>query len=262
MGLGWLLCSYFVLHCMTAGIPSITASDSIFADLVCILYILGALAGMRAIEKLKAYNPRYAWLYAPLAAYACLAVFSLVRFVNYHFLLADLSVLFGETVETVASLVQFAAELAFSLIALFSSAELAASVGLQRQQSKATRNMIFVAIWAIAQLALLLATAFLPLGEKAQTEVIPTLSAILLVYQLIVYLLNTLIFYSCFSAICPEGEEFGKPSKPSRFAFINNINQKLDEKNERARLEYEQMIADQNKKYSAKNNNRHHKKKK
>jgi hypothetical protein len=71
-----------------------------------------------------------------------------------------------------------------------------------------------------------------------------------------------MFFYSCFSAICPQGEEFGKPSKPSRFRFMNELNRKLDEKNEQARLEYERTMQTQNQKYSAKNNNRHHKKKK
>ena len=79
---------------------------------------------------------------------------------------------------------------------------------------------------------------------------------------LVVYLLNSMFFYSCFSAICPKGEEFGKPSKPSRFKFMNELNRKLDEKNEQARLEYERNLQKQNQKYSAKNNNRHHKKKK
>ena len=80
--------------------------------------------------------------------------------------------------------------------------------------------------------------------------------------MLVVYLLNSFCFYGCFSAICPAGEEFGKPSKPSRFKFINDINRKLDEKNEQARLEYERNLQGSSQKFSAKNNNRHHKKKK
>ena len=88
------------------------------------------------------------------------------------------------------------------------------------------------------------------------------LPKVLFLYLLVVYLLNSFCLYGCFSAICPKGEEFGKPSKPSRFRFINEINRKLDEKNEQARLEYEKNQQEKNKKFSAKNNNRHHKKKK
>ena len=88
------------------------------------------------------------------------------------------------------------------------------------------------------------------------------LQTVLFLYLLVVYLLNAICFYGCFSSICPQGEEFGKPSKPSRFKFVNEMNRKLDEKNEQARLEYERNQQQGTQKYSAKNNNRHHKKKK
>ncbi len=255
MGLGWLLCSYFVLHCMTAGIPGLS-SDNPFADLVCILYLVGALAGIRAIEKLKDYNPRFMWLSAPIAVYALLAVFSLVRFICMSVIMTDaLSFLSNDTVLRLAEWIQFAAELSFSMIALWSTAELAASVGLDKHQARAWRNVIFVGMWAAAQLVMWIVPALAAAGNQALLKV-------LMLYQLVVYLLNSFHFYRCFSAICPQGEEFGKPSKPSRFAFMNELNRKLDEKNERARLEYERKQAAEHQKFSAKNNNRQHKKKK
>ena len=80
--------------------------------------------------------------------------------------------------------------------------------------------------------------------------------------MIVVYFLNSLFLHGCFRHICPAGEEFGKPTKPSRFKFINDINQKLDAKNEQARLEFERNRQQGQQKFSAKNNNRHHKKKK
>ena len=115
--------------------------------------------------------------------------------------------------------------------------------------------MVFTGIWGAAQLLLLVVPTLASAGDGA-------LQKVLLLYLLAVYLLNNICFYGCFSAICPAGEEFGKPSKPSRFKFINEINEKLDAKNEQARLEYEKNRQKANQKYSAKNNNRHHKKKK
>jgi hypothetical protein len=128
-------------------------------------------------------------------------------------------------------------------------------VGLDKHRERAIRNIIFTAIWAVGQAVLLIVPALASAGNGA-------LMKVLFLYLLVVYLLNCFGFYGCFSAICPKGEEFGKPSKPSRFKFMNELNRKLDEKNEQARLEYERNLEKQNQKYSAKNNNRHHKKKK
>ena len=117
------------------------------------------------------------------------------------------------------------------------------------------RCIVFTGIWALGQMVMLTVPALAAAGNGALTTV-------LFLYLLVIYLLNSFCFYGCFSAICPKGEEFGKPSKPSRFKFMNELNRKLDEKNEQARLEYERNLQKQNQKYSAKNNNRHHKKKK
>jgi hypothetical protein len=151
--------------------------------------------------------------------------------------------------------VRFVAEVGFTVIALWSSAEIAASVGLDRHRERAVRCMVFTGIWALGQMVMLIVPALAAAGNGALTTV-------LFLYLLVIYLLNSFCFYGCFSAICPKGEEFGKPSKPSRFKFMNELNRKLDEKNEQARLEYERNLQKQNQKYSAKNNNRHHKKKK
>jgi hypothetical protein len=161
----------------------------------------------------------------------------------------------GSPAEGIAEWVRFAAELGFTAVALWSSGELAATVGLDRHRERAYRNLVFTGIWAVAQVVMLAVPTLAEAGNGA-------LPKVLLLYLLVVYLLNSFCFYGCFSAICPKGEEFGKPSKPSRFKFVNEINRKLDEKNEQARLEYEKNQAAPNQKYSAKNNNRHHKKKK
>ena len=163
--------------------------------------------------------------------------------------------LYGSVVEGVVEWVKFATELGFTVISLWSASEIAASVGLSKHRERAIRDIVFTAIWAVGQAILLAVPALTTAGNGA-------LMKVLLLYLLVVYLLNSFCFYGCFSAICPQGEEFGKPSKPSRFKFMNELNRKLDEKNEQARLEYERNQQQQNKKYSAKNNNRHHKKKK
>lgn len=243
MGFGLLLCSYFLFSFM-----SVAIGDYCFAT-----FIFGAMVSLRAIGQLKDYNPRFAWLYPFSALYGLLSLFFAAKMLDGLFLW-NLP-LYSPLVESAVEWVRFVAELGFTLIALWASAELAASVELDRHRERAVRNMFFTGIWALAQVVFLVVPSLATEGNGAFQKV-------LFLYLLVVYLLNAFCFYGCFSAICPKGEEFGKPSKPSRFKFINDINRKLDEKNEQARLEYERSLQQSNQKYSAKNNNRHHKKKK
>jgi hypothetical protein len=243
MGFGLLLCAYFLFTFM-----SVAIGDYCFAT-----FIIGAMAAVKAIDGLKDYNPRFRWAYPFVALYGLLALFFAARQLDGLFLW-NLP-LYGALIEGIAEWGKFIAELGFTVISLWSAAEIAASGGLDRHRERAVRNMVFTGIWAVAQVVMLAVPSLAAAGNGALTTV-------LFLYLLAVYFLNSFCFYGCFSAICPKGEEFGKPSKPSRFRFINEINRKLDEKNEQARLEYERNRQKQNQKYSAKNNNRHHKKKK
>ena len=243
MGFGLLLCAYFLFTFM-----SVAIENYCFAT-----FIIGAMVAGRAITGLKDYNPRFNWLYPFAALYGVMAIFFAARVLDPLFLW-NLP-LYSPLVEGIAEWVKFATELGFTVIALWSSAEIAASVGLDKHRLRAVRNMVFTGIWAVAQVVMLVVPGLASAGGGA-------LQTVLFLYLLVIYLLNAFCFYGCFSAICPQGEEFGKPSKPSRFKFVNEMNRKLDEKNEQARLEYERTRQQGAQKYSAKNNNRHHKKKK
>lgn len=253
MGLGLLLCAYFVLTFMSVGIGNY--------GFLFLTYFVGAAVTISAVGKLKPYNPRFAWLLPFSVLYGVLALYFAVDKLADVFLW-NLPLISGGVIVQIVGGLQTVAELGYTLVALLALAELCASVGLDRRRDKGMRNIAFVVILAIGQAAIIVITLVGHPAGMARTEVLPVLQALLFVYQLVVYLFNSLFFYGCFSNICPQGEEFGKPSKPSRFRFINEMNRKLDEKNEQARLEYEKTLAEQNKKFSAKNNDRHHKKKK
>ncbi len=244
MGFGLLLCAYFLFSFM-----SVAIGDYCFAT-----FIIGSMVAGSAISKLKDYNPRFNWLYPFVALYGLLSLFFAARVLDGLFLW-NLPIHEDSIAEGIAEWVKFVSELGFTVVALWSSAEIAASVGLDKHRERAIRNIVFTAIGAVGQAVLLAVPYLASVGNSALLKV-------LLLYLLLLYFLNAFCFYGCFSAICPKGEEFGKPSKPSRFKFMNELNRKLDEKNEQARLEYEKSLQKQNQKYSAKNNNRHHKKKK
>ena len=243
MGFGLLLCAYFLFTFM-----SVAIENYCFAT-----FIIGALVASRAIRGLKDYNPRFTWLYPFAALYGVMSIFFAARVLDglFYWNLP----LYSPLVEGIAEWCRFVVEVGFTVIALWSSAELAASVGLSKHRERGIRNIVFTGIGAVAQAVMLVVPSLATAGGGA-------LQKVLFLYLLLVYLLNSFCFYGCFSAICPKGEEFGRPSKPSRFKFMNELNRKLDEKNEQARLEYERNLQNQNQKYSAKNNNRPHKKKK
>ena len=243
MGFGLLLCAYFLFTFM-----SVAIGDYCFAT-----FIIGAMVAAKAVGGLKDYNPRFNWLYPFAALYGLLAIYFAARMLDGLFLW-NLP-LYTPLVVGIVEWVKFGTELGFTVIALWSSAEIAATVGLDRHRERAVRDIVFTGIWAVAQVVMLAVPTLATAGGGA-------LQKVLFLYLLLVYLLNAFCLYKCFSSICPQGEEFGKPTKPSRFKFMNELNRKLDEKNEQARLEYERNQQKQNQKYSAKNNNRHHKKKK
>ena len=242
MGFGLLLCAYFLFTFM-----SVAIGDYCFAT-----FIIGAMVAAGAIKGLKDYNPRFNWLYPFAALYGIMAIYFAARMLDGLFLW-NLP-LYTPLIVGIVEWVKFGTELGFTVIALWSSAEIAATVGLDRHRERAVRDIVFTGIWAVAQVVMLAVPTLATAGGGA-------LQKVLFLYLLLVYLLNAFCLYKCFSSICPQGEEFGKPTKPSRFKFMNELNRKLDEKNEQARLEYERNQQKQNQKYSAKNNNRHHKKK-
>lgn len=243
MGFGLLLCAYFLFTFMSVGI-----GDYAFAT-----YLIGALVAVRAIDSLKDYNPRFSYLYPAAGVYLLLALFRGALVLDDIFLWG--LPLHGTIVTTVYSAVRFACELAFSGLALWASIELACEVGLPRHASKGKRNLALTVLWSVGQAVLLAFPAVAALSNQASVK-------ILLLLQLVVYFLNALFFYSCFSAICPKGEENGKPRPPSRFKFIRQIDERLDRNSQLARAEYERRLKEAPGTLPAKNNNRHHKKKK
>ncbi len=243
MGFGLLLCAYFLITFMSVGI-----GDYAFAT-----YLIGALVTLRAVGSLKDYNPRFKALYPVAGVYLLLALFRAALVLDDLFLWG--LPLHGEVPTTVQSVLQFACEFSFSLLALWAATELAAEVGLARHTTKGKRNLVLTALWGVGQTVLLAFPTLAALDNQTPIK-------ILLLLQLIVYFLNALFFYSCFSAICPKGEENGKPRPPSRFKFIRQIDERLDRNNELARAEYEARMKNEPGTLPAKNNNRHHKKKK
>ena len=172
MGFGLLLCAYFLVSFM-----SVAIGDYCFAT-----FIIGAMVAAKAISGLKDYNPRFNWLYPFAALYGLLAIYFATKMLD-GLLLWNLP-LYSPLAESIAEWVKFGAELGFTVIALWSSAEIAASVALDKHRERAIRNIVFTAIWAVGQAVLLIVPALAEAGNGA-------LMKVLLLYLLVVYLLNS-----------------------------------------------------------------------
>ena len=64
----------------------------------------------------------------------------------------------------------------------------------------------------------------------------------LLLFLLVGYLLVSMLLFRCYQHICPEGEEYGKPRKPSRFAFVNRMRAKADARDEQMYQDAQDMM--------------------
>ena len=130
MGFGLLLCAYFLVSFM-----SVAIGDYCFAT-----FIFGAMVSLSAIAKLKDYNPRFKWLYPFSALYGLLALFFAVKVLDGLFLW-NLP-LYSSLVEGIVEWGKFIAEIGFTVIALWSAAEIAATVGLDKHRERADRKSV------------------------------------------------------------------------------------------------------------------------
>lgn len=216
MGFGLLLCGYFILTFMSFGMGSYS-----FAA-----YIIGAVVTANAAMKLKDYCPRFGMLTAAAGIYLILGIYDVVVFLDELFLWKLMPV--TGLLTTAVDRARFFAEIFFHVMLLWSVMTIAADVEEEKIKGKAIRNMVFTGIWCLGQVILI---AF-PAVANFQNQVF---SKFLTLFVLILcYLLNALLLHACFRDICPAGEELGAPMKRSRFAFINKLNDKFEEKSTKA----------------------------
>ena len=215
MGFGLLLCGYFILTFMSFGM-----ADYSFAA-----YIVGGFITINAAYRLKDYCTRFSLVIAAAGVYMLLGVYDVLIFMDELFMWGFMPIdgNFAWALDQVA----FFAELFFHVTLLWSIMEISTDVGIQKIRIKSTRNLAFAGIWALCQLIFLL----LPEVAAYQNQVF---TKMLVLFLLICYILNALLLHSCYQLICPAGEEHGSPTKRSRFAFINKMNDKFDEKSTKA----------------------------
>ena len=218
MGFGLMLCGYFILTFMSFGMGE-------YGFAAC---FIGGGISMVAAGKLYEYKHRFALCVGTSIAYMALGVYYAGACLD-NLMLLELP-LFGEAVSGVMDIVRFALELVHTLCLLWAVMELSTAAGVEKVRVGALRNAILTGVWAVGQVVLVLFPAVAAFENQ-------TITKIFVLYQLVLYLLNTWLLFRGYQLICPEGEETGRDRKPSRFGFVNTIRDKLDEKAERAMKE-------------------------
>ncbi|MBQ9161695.1 MAG: hypothetical protein IJX74_00325 [Clostridia bacterium] len=237
MGFGLLLCGYFVLFMMSFGMGEYS-----FAAL-----LIGGFISFNATVKLKDYCPSFTWTAVMSALYFLFGLWGAVSFVN-DMLLLDLPI-FGGVAKSAADYVKFGLELAYHLCMLYSVFELSGQLGVKKIRSRALFEMIFMSALGVFQLLIYAIPSLANVENQMPTK-------FLILFTLVAYIINLFVLYSCYNNICPEGEEMGKERKPSRFKFINNIREKMEEKEARAVRESLEYIKEKQEKKNKKREQR------
>ena len=247
MGFGPLLIGYIFTYLVTLGL-----GDYLFAGM-----LIGGFIMFLGLCELRKYCPTF--LYAIIADILLIlcSFYETAAWIDSEFLFeigihsADISRVFDY--------IELAINLWFNLSLLYGIADLSRRVEYPPTREKAYRNMIFVGVFYVMQILLLIPNTVFD-RDKA------FFMTLLIILQVIYAFFNLLLIFKCYAMICPEGEE-EMQRKPSRFAFVNKMREKQDEREQKAiestKEYFEKKLEKRNQKNQNSQNNYHkHKKKK
>lgn len=214
MGFGLLLAGYFTLTFL-----SFAVGDYAFA-----FYAVGGAVSFIAAGKLYEYKHRFGITVATSLGWIALGVYGAVAFLGEVFLW-ELPLPGMDAI--VPNLVLFLLQLVHTAGLLSATDCLARQVGAEKVKSAIRWDAGILGMWAVGQVILLLFPAVAAFEDQTVTKIV-------LLIQLIGYLMVCLTLLRAYRLICPAGEEENAPRKRSRFALINRINDKLEERSKRA----------------------------
>ena len=228
MGFGWLLCGYFISTFMT------------FHVMGNFVRLLGYGLILMAAGRLRRYHDSFMLL--EVGAILMLAVAGMLAFSDttdflYRGLILDTKIV-SESVRVVMGYVEQIASLVFQTALLYSIRAIAKETEVRRVSDGAVRNFVFLCMYcAVYALNLLI-------DVKDQKLMVALAGSVWILYFACI-LLNHWLIFSAYADICDE-DDVDMAQKPSRFAFVNRLREKTEEKNQKARAEYEAYLAERN----------------
>lgn len=213
MGFGWMLAGYFALTFM-----SFAAGDYAFT-----LYILGGTASFMAAGRLYEYKHRFRMTAATSVAWMVLGGYAALTYLSQVFLW-ELPI--PAMSDTLPSVLLFALQITHTAVLLWATYGLARSAGVDKVYEGIPWDLTFLGLWMLGQLVLI---AF----PKAAAYQDGTLTKVVLLIRLVTYLLVCWRLFRSYQLICPA-DETDRPVKRSRFAWVNKLDDKMQERSQRA----------------------------
>ena len=225
MGFGLLFFGYFI-----ATLMSVHTYGSYFRLIGYAMVFVSAL-------KLKKYNRKFAFLSVSSILMIALSIALVIGDVCgylYELMIVDANI-FGDAFRLYIGYVEMAVSFILNTALLYAIQSIAKETEVEKIYSGAIRNFVFVCIYfALYVLQLLPIPALEDFGKY--------FSAPLLLMYFVWIILNIVLIYQCYANICDEND-VEMEQKPSRFAFVNNMRAKSEERKQKYQAEREELKA-------------------
>lgn len=183
-----------------------------------------------ALCKLRDYRPAFlkaVWWLIPLGVCCLYHVSgSVLGLLPYLGVTAPELPFFGTTVNAIVSLIESVLTLGFHFVFLRQLRGFAAELELPAIAKRAD--------WGLWLVSVQVSTYVVALALELAGFGLQLLSLLAFILQFIWAIFNLVNLFTCYMYICPEGDE-DMERKPSRFGFVNDIREKMDERDRLAR---------------------------
>lgn len=243
MGFGLLFIGYFIALLM-----SVNSYGFAFE-------IVGYAIMLSAVGKLSEYKHSLSRASLALLAMALCSVYDGFRYLDE---LLSLNVpLFQDSVTFTVSLISSAATLAFHALLLLAIRDIAKDAEENGVAKKSYFALTAAILSCVLEFSFAIGGTFLS-ADSAALRILALISTLVR----ILYPVAVLFFiYTCYARICAP-EDMDMPQRPSRFAFINRMRERREEKakeTERFRQDYQQKLEEKNRAKKATNHKKNKK---
>lgn len=206
MGYGTLLFGYFLTYAFSL------SRVYFFTD------IIGSLVMLWAFSKLIAYNRYYRGAAASGIVFTALCICGCVTmFLRFQ----------PEWFTILVNCLKAAASCALHVFTLLGIRGIAKGADAPRLAETALRNLVMMGLYYALYYIVLATSPLYP-------DMVSYISFVVYLYWFVAFFCNLVLFYRCFGTFYPaEGDPMAQ-TKKSRFAFVNKLNEKFDELDEKA----------------------------
>jgi len=187
--------------------------------------LIGYIIIIVALEKLHYYEKTFRYTQLAIIPLICVSLYQGVTDILIR--IGEISV--GVVSESTALITNSAFLMLFHVLLLLSIYYIGKDTELVKIKNASIRNLIIMSVYACL-------FVFMRLPISLTEKYMRYFSINALILQLIWTVLNIILMLSCAKNICPEGEE-DIPIKKSKFGFVNNFRDKLEQKEQKSKQE-------------------------